>query len=121
MGKPVKHALGSFCLNRVRLRGKVFREPRFTLILSMPIPTRLMSTRCLFLGFRFFEAEEVKVAAGVAGDDELESVGKCAAMRGAIAGEGGQDFSGFELPHLQRVVLRRGDRKPPVPTQRHAP
>ena len=34
-----------------------------------------MSTRCLFLGFRFFEAEEVKVAAGVAGDNELAAIG----------------------------------------------
>ena len=27
--------------------------------------------RCLALRFRFFEAKEVKVAAGVAGDDQL--------------------------------------------------
>lgn len=39
-------------------------------------------------------AEEVKVTAGVAGDDELENIGKCAANRREIAGEGGIGFPG---------------------------
>ena len=71
------------------------------------------------LRFRFFEAEEVKVAAGVAGDDELESIGICTALRRAIAGERGQDFSGFQVPHLYRVVPRRRDRALPVRRHRH--
>jgi hypothetical protein len=52
-------------------------------------PITIGVRRCSALRFRFFEAEEVKVAAGVAGDDELENIGKCAAMGRAIAGEGG--------------------------------
>ena len=47
---------------------------------------------------RFFEAEEVKVAAGVAGDDDIECIGKDAATPPAIAGEGSQDFSSLQVP-----------------------
>jgi hypothetical protein len=50
------------------------------------------------------------VPALIAGDYELESVGKCAAIHSRIAGEGCQACSGFQLPHLQRVVPRRRDR-----------
>ena len=43
----------------------------------------------LALTLRFFRAEEVEVAAGVAGEDQLESIRICAAIRSAVAGEGG--------------------------------
>ena len=59
------------------------------------------------------------VAAFVAGDDELENIGKCAAIRRTVTGEGGQDFSGFEIPPLQRVVRRRRYRPAPVPRHRY--
>src|SRR5271165_1774203 len=66
------------------------------------------------LRFRFFEAEEVEVAAAVSGDDKLESIGKCTAPRTRIAGEGGQDCSGFKIPHFYSIVPRRRDRALPV-------
>ena len=53
----------------------------------------------------FFEAEDMEVISGVASEDQLESVRKSTAKRTAVAGEGGKDFFGFELPHLQRPVL----------------
>jgi hypothetical protein len=53
----------------------VFRTLRFALTPSKPVSDIGLSTSCQFLRFRFFEAEEVKVAALVAGDDELESMG----------------------------------------------
>jgi hypothetical protein len=71
------------------------------------------------LGFRFFEAKEVNVPTSVAGDDQLESIGECAAMRGAIAGKGNQDFSGFQVPQFHRIVRRRRDRALPVRRHRH--
>jgi hypothetical protein len=60
------------------------------------------------------------VAAGVAGDDELESLGKGAASRRTIAGEGGQHFARFEFPHLCRVVISRRDHQLSVRRHRHA-
>lgn len=51
-------------------------------------------------------------------EDQLESLGKCAAQRPTVACEGGKDFIGFELPHLQRLVMRRG-RALPVPRHCH--
>jgi len=67
--------------------------------------------------FRLFEVEEVHVAQRVAGKDQFERVGKCTADHGAIASEGGQRFSAREVPHLQRIVQRRGYR--PLPVRRH--
>lgn len=57
----------------------------------------------------------------VAGDDEVESLGKRAASRSGIAGECGQQHSAFYIPDIQSFVRRGGDRQPLVPTQRHAP
>jgi hypothetical protein len=51
----------------------------------------------------------VKLAAGVAGDNEVESFGKCAATRSGIAGEGGQDFSSVQVPQPYRVVIRNAE------------
>lgn len=50
--------------------------------------------------FRFFEAEEVQVAVFVAGDDDLESIGECAATRSVITGEGDQACAAIYLPTL---------------------
>ena len=61
----------------------------------------------------------MEVTAGIARKDQLESLGKCAAKRFAVATEGGRDFFGFEIPHLQRLVIRRRDRALPVPRHRH--
>jgi hypothetical protein len=58
----------------------------------------------------------VKVAAVVAGHDELESVGKRAAKRSGIAGNCGQDFSGLQVPYLHRFVIRSRDGALPVRT-----
>ena len=52
------------------------------------------------------------MAAGGAGDDEMECLGKCAAKRRAIAGECSRDFIVFEVPQLHGAVVkdRGGDR-----------
>jgi len=59
------------------------------------------------------------VTGEVAREDQPASLGKSAAKRPAIAGEGSEDFFGFELPHLQRLVHRRRDRALPVRRHRH--
>ena len=40
------------------------------------------------LRLRFFEAEKVNAPACIAGDDQLAAIGRCAAIRHAVAGEG---------------------------------
>jgi len=50
------------------------------------------------------------MTADIAREDQLESLGKCATRRQGVAGEGGKDFYGFEISHLQRSFLRRRDR-----------
>ena len=54
-----------------------------------------------------FELEEVDVAEGVAGDDELEGRGNGAAIPSAVAAKRDENFAGFPVPPLHRVVLRR--------------
>ncbi|MGA3093572.1 MAG: hypothetical protein ABSD75_33735 [Terriglobales bacterium] len=72
------------------------------------------------LRFRFFEAEEVYAAAGIACGDQLDDIRKCTAYCQGVAGKGGQQYPSINLPHLQCLVVRGGDCQPPVPTHRHA-
>ena len=68
---------------------------------------------------RLFELKEVNAPARVAGD-QFVIADKGTAIGRAIASERGEQHSAFQVPHLQRVVLRRGDRPPPVRRHRHA-
>ena len=63
-----------------------------------------------------FKREEVDAAG-----DDLASAREGAGNRGSVAGECGDYGSCFQVPHLQRLVTRRGDRTPPIPAHRHAP
>jgi hypothetical protein len=51
------------------------------------------------------------VAASVAGDNDLEGLGKDATTPLAIAGEGSQDFSGLQVP-LSSEIVRHQERCP---------
>jgi hypothetical protein len=51
-------------------------------------------------GSWFFYVQEMHVAAIVAGNDQVESSGKCAATRSPVAGESGEHFSCLQLPHI---------------------
>jgi hypothetical protein len=61
------------------------------------------------LRFGSSRAEEVKAASRIADDDEFESIGKCAAYWRAIAGEGGKDFSPFDLRREHSAQVCYGD------------
>ena len=82
-------------------------------------PTDAMSTKCLFPRFRFFEAEEVKVAADVTGDDQSVKFGNGAAFYRTVVGEGSQTMAALEIPHLQLPVIGGRDRRSPVRGHRH--
>ena len=55
------------------------------------------------------------MAAGVAGHGQVEHVGMGAAHGRAVTSEGGEAFASCQIPHLQRLVMRAGDRTAPVP------
>lgn len=61
----------------------------------------------------------MEVAAGIAGDDQVESIGVGAAQRPAVAGESDSNFPAFQLPHFLRVVRRGRNRLLPVRGHRH--
>ena len=46
------------------------------------------------------------MAAGVAGEDEVKSVGKCTAMYWAVAGKGAKHCRSFQIPDFHRGVFR---------------
>jgi hypothetical protein len=69
-----------------------------------------------FLGFQFFQAEEMDVAPSVAGNESVSD--KCTTMSCAIARKRRSYLSRLHFPHLQRLVIRRGYSAPPIPTQR---
>src|SRR5262245_36399545 len=75
--------------------------------------------RDLFLGFWFFQAEEMDMAAGVPGNKSTSN--GCTTISCAIVCKRGSYFSRLHSPHLQRPVIRCGYGARPVPTQRHAP
>jgi len=55
-------------------------------------------------------------AQGVAGDD-FPGTGEGATILESVAGEGGHNRAHLQVPHLQYLVIRTGDRRPPpVPT-----
>ena len=72
----------NFSVQRVGRFGRQFALPT-------PLPFQSVGFAELAFIFRFFKAEEVELAAGVTGDDQLESIRICAAIRSAVAGEGG--------------------------------
>ena len=63
--------------------------------------------------------EDKEVSTGIACEDQLEILRKRAASRHAVAGDGGKDFFGFDLPHLEGPVQRCRDRALPVRRHRH--
>jgi hypothetical protein len=52
-----------------------------------PVPANTDKTVSSVSWFRLFEMKEVHVAAGIAGNDQIEGVRKCTAIRRAIAGD----------------------------------
>jgi hypothetical protein len=71
---PPNTPLHRHAIERVRSSSKIV--PNSWSNSQITIGVRRRST----LRFRFFEAEEVNVAAVVAGDDKLEGIGKCVAI-----------------------------------------
>ncbi len=59
------------------------------------------------------------VTAFVAAADQPLIFCKCTAPCIAIASRGGDLRARVDLPYIQRLVRRRGDRHPPIPTHRH--
>jgi hypothetical protein len=69
------------------------------------------------LALRFFEAEEVDVAAGIG--DEFVIGNECAAMNFGVARKCHDQCPGLHIPDLQRGVIGGRDGEPPVRTQRN--
>jgi hypothetical protein len=65
-----------------------------------------------------FERKEVDPAHGVTGNDHAVA-GEGTTFCGAVAGESGHLRARFQVPHLQRVIIRSGDRTPPILAHRH--
>jgi hypothetical protein len=66
--------------------------------------------------FRLFELEEINAPTSVAGD-QFVIVDEGTGRRRAITSKRGERCSAVQVPHLQRVVPRRGHRPLPVRTQ----
>jgi hypothetical protein len=79
-----------------------------------PLRSKRDSLRSTFL----HQFQEVDPASRVASNNAVRAC-ECATKCGGIRGERSHSSAGFQIPHLQRVVIRSGNRTPSVRTHRH--
>ena len=72
-----------------------------------------------YSGRLHLQPEPIEPPAGVAAEDRVRPR-ENEVCSGAVAGESCNHSSAFQIPDLQRFVLRSGDRAPPIRRHRHA-